>query len=193
MSRSLPAVTGREVLKALVGVGFVHLSTKAPTPKSRIRTDAWRWCRCMVAETSHGAHWARFFVKRGSPSRSSGNSCEIGNSGLVYASSGRTGHTSGPAVAQILVHEEKYLSAAATSRPCASAFGVVTFCRSRRVKSGVNTNHATMLPPGNVSDIRSTSPVLPTAAASGHHPGCSARTDGDHIDRYAQKDRFERH
>jgi predicted RNA binding protein YcfA (HicA-like mRNA interferase family) len=28
MSQSFPAVTGREVLKALVGVGFVHVSTK---------------------------------------------------------------------------------------------------------------------------------------------------------------------
>ncbi len=28
MSRSLPAVTGREVLKVLVGAGFVHVSTK---------------------------------------------------------------------------------------------------------------------------------------------------------------------
>jgi predicted RNA binding protein YcfA (HicA-like mRNA interferase family) len=33
MSRSLPAVTGREVLKALVGVGFVHVSTKGSHAK----------------------------------------------------------------------------------------------------------------------------------------------------------------
>jgi predicted RNA binding protein YcfA (HicA-like mRNA interferase family) len=33
MSRSLPSVTGREVLKALVGVGFVHVSTKGSHAK----------------------------------------------------------------------------------------------------------------------------------------------------------------
>lgn len=33
MSRSLPAVTGQEVLKALVGVGFVHVSTKGSHAK----------------------------------------------------------------------------------------------------------------------------------------------------------------
>ncbi|MGH3830757.1 MAG: type II toxin-antitoxin system HicA family toxin [Pseudonocardiaceae bacterium] len=33
MSQSLPAVTGREVLKALVGVGFVHVSTKGSHAK----------------------------------------------------------------------------------------------------------------------------------------------------------------
>jgi len=33
MSRSLPSVTGREVLKALVGVGFVHISTKGSHAK----------------------------------------------------------------------------------------------------------------------------------------------------------------
>jgi predicted RNA binding protein YcfA (HicA-like mRNA interferase family) len=33
MSRSLPAVTGREVLKALAGVGFVHVSTKGSHAK----------------------------------------------------------------------------------------------------------------------------------------------------------------
>jgi len=33
MTRSLPAVTGREVLKALVGVGFVHVSTKGSHAK----------------------------------------------------------------------------------------------------------------------------------------------------------------
>ncbi len=33
MSRSLPAVTGREVLKALIGVGFVHVSTKGSHAK----------------------------------------------------------------------------------------------------------------------------------------------------------------
>jgi predicted RNA binding protein YcfA (HicA-like mRNA interferase family) len=33
MSRSLPSVTGREVLKALMGVGFVHVSTKGSHAK----------------------------------------------------------------------------------------------------------------------------------------------------------------
>jgi predicted RNA binding protein YcfA (HicA-like mRNA interferase family) len=33
MSRSLPSVTGREVLKALVGVGFVPVSTKGSYAK----------------------------------------------------------------------------------------------------------------------------------------------------------------
>jgi predicted RNA binding protein YcfA (HicA-like mRNA interferase family) len=33
MSRSLPSVTGREVLKALIGVGFVHVSTKGSHAK----------------------------------------------------------------------------------------------------------------------------------------------------------------
>lgn len=33
MSRSLPSVTGREVVKALVGVGFVHISTKGSHAK----------------------------------------------------------------------------------------------------------------------------------------------------------------
>ncbi|MGH3764427.1 MAG: type II toxin-antitoxin system HicA family toxin [Pseudonocardiaceae bacterium] len=33
MSRSLPAVTGREVLKVLDGIGFVHVSTKGSHAK----------------------------------------------------------------------------------------------------------------------------------------------------------------
>jgi predicted RNA binding protein YcfA (HicA-like mRNA interferase family) len=33
MSLSLPAVTGREVLKALVSIGFVHVSTKGSHAK----------------------------------------------------------------------------------------------------------------------------------------------------------------
>lgn len=33
MSQSLPAITGREVLKTLVGVGFVHISTKGSHAK----------------------------------------------------------------------------------------------------------------------------------------------------------------
>jgi hypothetical protein len=80
MSRSLPSVTGREVLKALVAWGSSTSRPRARMPRWRTRTDVWQWCRCMVAETSRGAHWAQFFAKRGALSRSFGSSCEIGNS-----------------------------------------------------------------------------------------------------------------
>jgi predicted RNA binding protein YcfA (HicA-like mRNA interferase family) len=56
MSRSLPAVTGREVLKALVGVGFVHVSTKGSHAKVAHPDGRTAVGRCMMAETSRGAH-----------------------------------------------------------------------------------------------------------------------------------------
>lgn len=67
MSLSLPAVTGREVLKALVSSGFVHVSTKGSHtkivhPDGRTHgggANAW-WPRHPA-----GHNWARFFVKRG--------------------------------------------------------------------------------------------------------------------------------
>ena len=65
MSLSLPAVTGREVLKTLASIGFVHVSTKGSHAKL-VHPD-----RRTTVVPMHGGRdiprgtLARFFVKRG--------------------------------------------------------------------------------------------------------------------------------
>ncbi|MGQ0719467.1 MAG: type II toxin-antitoxin system HicA family toxin [Pseudonocardiales bacterium] len=54
MSPALPAVTGRTVLKVLISVGFVHVSTKGSHAKlvhPDGRAAVVPWCRCTAARS----------------------------------------------------------------------------------------------------------------------------------------------
>jgi predicted RNA binding protein YcfA (HicA-like mRNA interferase family) len=51
MSPALPSVTGREVVKALLAVGFQQVSAKGSHLKWHIQTDAARSFRCTAVAT----------------------------------------------------------------------------------------------------------------------------------------------